>query len=200
VSVDPDELIVSARQVGAVLLTKGILGYVAVDFMSFTEDGEPRLIGFDIRLNCYPGVLSTAFLNLVSGYDPDANRLLTLNSLHSGIRRARRYAVIQNGLSHPAMAVVGAQDIRKHLYNNGMMFDLLTRTGFRIVFYEAPAEGKGFALSSGQTIESALRTMEQAYTVMLRYLGQKVGRESSSSIAQAIIGIRRFKSRIGFGT
>jgi hypothetical protein len=196
VSADPSDLIRMARQVGSCLMKKGVLGYVMVDFMSFIEEGEIRTIGFDIRLNTYPDVLTIAYLNLCCGYDSVNNRMVMMNSVRSDIRRQRRFAIVQTELTHAAFSVVGSGELKKAAYGQGLMFDLLNRTGFRMVFYDSPSEGKGFAIGAGQTAEAALFTMEKGYTFLLKYLGQKVASESNSSIAQAIVGMRHFRSRI----
>jgi hypothetical protein len=196
VSADSSQLIRLGRQVGSCLMKKGVIGYVMVDFLAFFEEGETRVVGFDIRLNVYPDVLTIAYFNLCCGYDQNQNKMLMIRSVRSDIRKQRRFAVIQTELTHAALSVVGSGELKKAAYAQGLMFDLLNRTGFRIVFYDSPSEGKGFAISAGQTAHAALAGMEKGFTFLLRYLGQRVASESNSSIAQSIIGIRHFKNRI----
>lgn len=227
VSFDSEELLAMAKQVGAVLLKKKIIGYVVVDFLTFKEEDEIRILGFDIRLNSYPSVLSTAYMNLCCGYSPEKNKMLLLNSVNceslvqsrsssrSGIRKtvfsvsgksstsfddgkinAKRFAVIHNCITHPGLQLVSTKELKKVCFSQGLMFDLLNRTGFRMVFFDSPAEGKGFSISAGTTPTIALDKMEKSYSFLLRYLGQKVGSDATSSIAHSLISIRHFKSRV----
>jgi hypothetical protein len=196
VSVHSFQLVRMGRQVSSCLMKKGIIGYVMVDFLAFFEEGETRIIGFDIRLNLYPEILTIAYFNLCCGYDQSQNRMLMIRSVHSDLRRKRRFAVIQTELTHAGFSVVGSGELKKAAYGQGLMFDLLNRTGFRILFYESPSEGKAFAISAGQTVEAALAGMEKGCTFLLRFLGQKIASESNSSIAQSVVGIRHFRTRI----
>jgi hypothetical protein len=195
ISAEPSSLLRMARQVGSCLMKKGVLGYVMIDFMSFLEEGEIRTVGFDIRLNAYPDVLTIPYLNLCCGYNPANNRMTMISSIRSDLRRQRRFAIVQTELTHAAFSVVGSGELKKAAYGQGLMFDLLNRTGFRMVFYDSPSEGKGYAIGAGQTADAAFLTMEKGYAFLLKYLGQKVASESNSSIAQAIVGMRHFKNR-----
>ena len=196
VSVDSDRLIQMGRQVAAVLMKRGILGYVLVDFLAFKEDSEMHILGFDIRLNSYPSILNTAYMNLCCGYNENTNSMVMLQTVQYDCKKSKRYAVVHNSLTHPALCCIGVKDIRKAAYSQGLMFDLLNRTGFRMVFYGSPAEGKGFSIAGGISSELALAKMEQAYTYLCRWLAQKVGSDATSSIAQALISIRHFKARM----
>lgn len=219
VSIDHQELITLAKQVGAILLRKKVIGYVMIDFLAFKEDEAIKILGYDIRLNAYPSAVFTAYINLCCGYDPEKNKMLILNSVNcdatstassSNTYRSGRYSTAPNGsrscakrfsvvhkcLTHPALPVVSSKELKKACFNSGLMFDLRNRTGFRIVFYDTPGEGKGFALSSSITPTLALDKMEKAYSFLLRYLGAKVGSDAGSSIAQTLTSIRHFKSKI----
>ena len=196
ISVDGQTLIQMGRQVGAVLMKRGILGYVLVDFLAFKEDSEIKLLGFDVRLNSYPSVITTAYMNLCCGYNEQTNSMVMLQTVQCDSKKARRYAIVHNSLTHPALFCVSVKELRKAAYGQGLMFDLLNRTGFRMVFYGSPSEGKGFSIASAITSELALAKMESAYTYLCRWLGQKVGSDATSSIAQALISIRHFRSRV----
>jgi hypothetical protein len=95
------DLIRLARQVGAALLR---LGYVMVDFVGFSEDGDVKLVGFDIRTNTHPQTLTTAYFNLCCGYDSARNAMVMLNSVHPDAKNSRRWAVIMEKMTHAAMA------------------------------------------------------------------------------------------------
>jgi hypothetical protein len=196
VSVPAAGLIRLGRQVGSALLRRGILGYVMIDFVGFSEDDDIKLVGFDIRTNTYPHILTMAYFNLCSGYDAARNAMIILNSIHPDSKKCRRWAVIMEGMTHPAMGRVGSRELRKAAYANGLMFDLLNRVGFRIIFCDAPATGRGIAIAAGATAEIATATMEKALGFLLRFLAQIVGNEEESSIAQAVVVLRQFRTAI----
>jgi hypothetical protein len=197
VSFDNSELIRLGKQVGAAIMKRCVLGYVEVEFMTFLEEGEIRIMGFDLRLNRYPAVLTTTYMNLCCGFDADRGYMGVLDSLQQqGSRPFVRYAVVLDGMTHPAMPLVSSKELKKACYEYGLMFDLLTRIGYRMVLYNPPAQGKGFAISSGDSLWNALATMEKACSFLLKQLGQKVGSETDSSIAQHLIAIRHFKSHV----
>ncbi|OHT03985.1 IQ calmodulin-binding motif family protein [Tritrichomonas foetus] len=198
VSVYSEELLAMAKQVGAVLLKKKIIGYVMIDFLAFKEENEIRILGFDIRLNAYPGILSTAYMNLCCGYKSEKNKMVMLKSVNCESKNAKRFAIIQNCLTHPAFPVVSTKELKRVCFSQGLMFDLLNRTGFRIVFYDSPAEGKNYSISAGLTPTAAIDKLEKSYGYLLRYLNQKVGSDSTSSIAHALISVRHFKARVQF--
>ena len=193
ISVDHEELIAMAKQVGSVLLKRKILGYIMVDFLTFKEENEIRIIGFDIRLNAYPSILSTAYMTLCCGYKANKNKMILLNTIKTDNQNSKRFAVVQNCLTHPAFGVVNTKELKRVCYGQGLMFDLLNRTGFRMIFYDSPASGKGFALSAGLTPNIALDKMEKSYNYLLKYLVQRGGSDTSSSIAHAVLSIRHFK-------
>jgi hypothetical protein len=167
--------------------------------MTFTEEDEIRIMRFDIRLNHYPSILTTAYMNVCCGFEPDVGAMVILDSLQQqGKRPFERYSVILDRLTHPSMHLVISKELKKACYENGFMFDLVTRIGYRMVFYAAPGEGNGFAMSSGDNVWSALAVMEKVCSFLLRYLGQKVGSDVESSIAQLLIAIRQFKSRMTY--
>jgi hypothetical protein len=76
------------------------------------------------------------------------------------------------------------------------MFDLLNRVGFTLIFCDAPATGRAIALAAGNIAEIATATMEKALAFLLRFLGQIVGNEEESLIAQAVLGFRQFRTAI----
>jgi hypothetical protein len=119
-----------------------------------------------------------------------------IRSVRSDLRRQRRFAVVHTEPTHAGLSLVSSVELKKAIFGQGLMFDLLNRTGFRMVFYESPADGKGFAISAGQTPDAALAGMEKACSFLLKYLSQRVASESDSSIAQSIIGIRHFRNRV----
>lgn len=233
ISVDSDDLLAMAKQVGAVLLKRKVIGYVIVDFLSFKEEEEIKILGFDIRINAYPGVLSTAYMNLCCGYSSEKNKMILLNTVNCEVStvgsrastsmgsrsssrtgnrnfmtkgsnfgglipkiNAKRFALVHNCITHPGLQLVSTKELKKVCFSQGLMFDLLNRTGFRMVFYDGPAEGKGFAISAGSTPNVALDKMEKSYSFLLRYLGQKVGSDASSSIAHTLASIRHFRSNV----
>lgn len=245
VSVDSVELIAMAKQVGAVLLKRKVIGYVSVDFLAFKEEEEIRILGFDVRINSYPASLTTSYMNLCCGYSSEKNKMLLLSSVNAepyssvssrastaygsrsssrigdasrtgltssrvnGTNRnrdtdksfgpsinAKRFAVVHNCITHPGLQLVSTKELKKVCFSQGLMFDLLNRTGFRMVFYDSPAEGKGFAISAATTPIVALDKMEKSYQFLLRYLGQKVGSDASSSISHTLTSIRHFKSNV----
>jgi hypothetical protein len=57
---------------------------------------------------------------------------------------------VQTDLTHDGLLVVGSGELKKGAYEQGLMFDQLNRTGFRILLFQNPSEGKGFALSASQ--------------------------------------------------
>lgn len=196
VSVDGQELIAMAKQTASVLLKKGVIGYVIIDFLAFKEDDVMRLIGFDIRINAYPHALMTAYMSLCCGFDSNTNKMVLLRSIDAQTQKKCRYAVVHSGMKHPALSLLGAKEIKRLCYSQGLLFDLLARTGFRIEFFDSPSEGKGFSIDSEQSIEIAISRFEKAYSYLLRYLSQKIGSETNSSIAHALICLRHFRSRV----
>ena len=197
VSVNSDELIAMGRAAGSELMKRGVIGYVCIDFLAFKEEKKTRIIGFDIRLNCYPSLLHACYLTLCAGYDETCNRMILLKGASNNSEQRSsvvRYAVIHSGLTHQGFISVGTRDVKKACFNQGLMFDLIQRTGFTTVFLDAPAEGKSFAISSGLTPESAISLFEKGYTFLGKYLSSKAVDESST-ISRALISIRHFKTR-----
>ena len=200
VSVDSYELISMGKAAASQLMKKGVIGYVCIDFLAFKEESKTRIIGFDIRLNYYPTILNTVFLTLCSGYDESRNQIVSLqtNTHHTKGKNEKlvRFAVVHLGLTHQGFSFVGSNDVKKACFNQGLMFDLLQRTGFNINFLDAPSEGRSFAIASAFTPELALSLFEKSYSFLLKYLSAKVASDDNSTVARALISVRHFKNRV----
>ncbi|KAH0791693.1 IQ calmodulin-binding motif family protein [Histomonas meleagridis] len=196
ISVDGTHLIGLSRQVGSVLMRKGVLGYVIIDFLSYVEENEIRLIGYDIRLNSYPNSLYTAYFTLCAGFDSQRNKMLLLNNIKTTEKTFKRFAIVQSQISHPGLAMMSINETKQCLFNKGFMFDLLNRVGFRIQFFGAPYEGKGLAICAATSANVALQRMIKIYEELLKILGKKAGCDGESSIAKALIGLRNYKERV----
>jgi hypothetical protein len=190
------ELIGHAKRVAGVLLKKGIIGFVIIDFLLYQDESDAlMLMGFDIRINAYPSLLFSTYMTTCCGFNPETGKMSMLKTVGDPHGKAARYAMIVNSLSHPGMGYFSMKDIRKHCHNEGLFFDLLTRTGFKMLFFDGPSKGKNFALFSSPSPELALHQMEKALTFLLRLFGPKAGRDGNSSLANATQAIRAFRER-----
>ena len=195
VSLDAHTIISAGRQIGAVLLKRSVRGFVSVDFILAVDDGKLRLFGYDIRVNSYPQSIMTAFALGVCGFVEKTNEVKVLNSINSG--RRNRFAVIQTQPKHSALSRIPITDLKKQMYDEGVMFDLRERTGTKIAFYAPGGEGKGFMISLGHTVTEATRRFEEACAKMLKYLSAKTGTDSNSNLPLALQSVRMFRRKKG---
>lgn len=196
ISYEPVELIGHAKMVASELIKNGVLGYVNIDFITYNEENQPHLLGFDIRINSYPSILYSTYMTLCTGFNPVTGKMSLIRNVGDPNGKQNRYAVIQNSITHPGLSLMGMKDIRRTLYGQGIFFDLLQRTGFRFMLFDSPSEGKGFAIESATLAESAISLMEKSYSFLLKLFGVKAGSDNNSSLASGIISIRNFRSRI----
>lgn len=198
VSVDPHKLMTHGKQVGSALLKNNVIGYVNADFFSYLkEDGSENLVGFNIRVNCYPTVVNIMNATLCCGFDIHSGQFKLLKGLRTDAnQKVVRYAVVHNGLTHPGFEKVTLADVKKELFSQGIMFDLLHRIGFKVMFYDAPYMGKNSAICSNTSIDTALSHLERSYSVLQKALSAKVGTDGDSSLARALQGIRQFRSLV----
>lgn len=197
VSCNSQELIVKARQVATVLLKRGAIGHATIDFLVYSEENNPAsIIGFDVRVNSYPASLNMAFLACCAGFDEKSGKMKLMKGVGDIYGRKSRFVVVHNGLTHPGMSMIGTKDLKAQMFSEGLIFDLLQRTGFKLLFLSAPVDGRNTAIASAVTPENALSLMEKAYTYMLKVLSPKSGGDLESSISSALIGMRHFKTRI----
>ncbi|OHS94013.1 IQ calmodulin-binding motif family protein [Tritrichomonas foetus] len=196
ISVDSTELIGKAKQVASVLIKKGVIGHVIVDFLAFDIGHGVQLTGFDIRTNSYPAVLYTCYLTLCCDFNEETGKMVLLRNVGDPGDKAARYAVVQTSVTHPGMSVTGMSDIRKTCFSEGLFFDLLNRTGFKIMFFDTPAKGKGFTLMGATSANTALGMMLKSYSFLVKYFGTRAGHDGGSSLANGLIAIREYKKRI----
>ena len=197
VTVDSQQLIGAARQVGTVLLKHDVIGHATVDFFSYNEGNNViRVVGFDIRVNSYPHAIMTTCTSLCCGFEQSSGKFKVLKSVGDPYSKNARYALVHNGLTHPGMNQFGTKDLKSKIYSEGLIFDLLMRTGFILLFFDSPSEGKNTAIASATSPDSALALMEKSYTYLLKALSSKVGSDEDSTIANALIGMRHFRTRI----
>jgi hypothetical protein len=194
---DNQELLGHAKRVASVLLKRGIIGFVLIDFLLYKEKGSLMLMGFDIRINAYPSLLFSTYMTTCTGFKPDTGRMAVLSHIRDQVGNAARYAVILNSLAHPGMGYFSMKEVRKQCHGEGLFFDLLTRTGFKMLFFDAPAKGKNFALLSATSPELALHQMQNALSFLLRTFGPKAGGDGNCSLANAVQAIRKFRERVG---
>jgi hypothetical protein len=193
--VDFRELLGHAKSVGSVLLKRGVIGFVNVDFMVFEENGHLMLMGFDIRINTYPSLLMSTFVTTCSGYNPETGKLAITRHIGEPAADATRHVVIMNSVTHPGMGCFSMRDIRKHCHGEGLFFDLLTRTGFKLMFFDVPGNAKNFAIMSAISPEMALLQMETAMAFLLRTFGPKAGHDGACSLTNGIRAVRKFRER-----
>lgn len=196
ISVDPSDLICKAKQAASVLIKRGIIGHVTIDFISFDVGKGVQFVGFDIRTNSYPSILYTAYLTLCAGFNEETGKMCLIRNVGDPAEDAQRYCVVQSCVSHPGMALTGMNDIRKTCYAEGLFFDLLKRTGFKFIFFDTPSNAKGFALMSANTANTAISLMMRSYAFLLKYFGMKAGTDSNSSLVNGTVSLREFKKRI----
>ena len=194
ISVDNEELVGRARQVGSVMMRSGLLGYITIDFLAYNEDRDMKIMGLDIRTNSWPSVLRIAYNTLLAGFD--GRKLKLLRNIGDDKKTPERFVVIQSGVSHPGFAKMGLKELRRTCYNNGMLFDLRNRLGFKMVFLDSLANGKNFIISSGITSDNAISLMEKNYSALIKFFGPKVGSDLNNSLSNGLASIRYFKTRM----
>jgi hypothetical protein len=190
------ELVGHAKRVGGLLLNKVILGYVMIDFMLYRDDGGLKLMGYDIRLNAFPSFLMSTYMTLCAGFNAESGRVVLLRHVGEGTARPIRHVVVQNAVTHAGLGLVSMKDIRKTCYAEGIFFDLLNRTGFRMVFFDMPTKGKNFVLQAAANPEAALLHAERSYTFLLKLFAQKAGTDGISTLANGLLAIRKFRERV----
>ena len=195
-SVDPSKLISRAKQAASVLIKRGIIGHVTVDFISFDLGKGIQLAGFDIRTNSYPSSLYSAYLTLCAGFNEETGKMVLLKNVGDPDEDSQRFCVIQNCVSHPGMAMTGTNDIKKTCFSEGLFFDLLKRTGFKFIFFDTPSNGKGFTLMSSTSANTALNLMIRSYAFLVKFFGMKAGTDSNSSLVNGAISMKEYKKRV----
>jgi hypothetical protein len=196
--VDSRQLLGHAMRVGSVLLKKGVIGFVSVDFVLYVDKGDLMLAGFDIRVNAYPASLFSVYMASCCGFDRETGKLTLLKNVGDPLGKVSRTAVIMNCISHPGMGFFSTREIRKRYHDEGLMFDLLNRTGFKMLFFDAPAKGANFALSVAPDADTAVLYMERALTLFLRTFGPKVGGDGSCTLTKGAEALRKFRERVGW--
>ena len=192
---DPIELITQAKMVGGILMKYNVMGYVVIDFIAYNDNESSKLIGYDIRVNAYPSMLFSAFLTLGADFNVENGKLMLLKDIGDPWFSPTRYAFVQTSVTHPGMGTMSIKEVRKACHDEGLFFDVLNRTGFRIQFLESPGRGKNITLMSAFTQEKALQLMERAYTSLTRYFGQRAGNDTNSTLACGLQAIRRYQER-----
>jgi hypothetical protein len=193
---DYQELVGHARRVGGVLLNRGVVGYVTVDFLLYQDDEGLKMIGYDIRINSFPSLLISAYMTLCAGFNEETGKVLLLRHVGEGVVNPARHVVIQNAVTHPGMGLVAMKDIRKTCFADGLFFDLLNRTGFKMVFFDMPVKAKNFVLSAAVNPGLALLNAERGWAFLVKLFGQKAGTDGVSTLANGLLGIRRYRERI----
>jgi hypothetical protein len=194
-SIDYHQLVAHAKMLASVLLRKNVMGYIMIDFLVFRDVDSLRIYGFDLRINAYPALLMNVYMTLCAGFNEETGRMVLLKNVGHTVKSSR-WAVIQNGATHPGMGLLSMKDIKKTCFSEGMFFDLLTRTGFQFRFFDAPSRGKNFALAASMGPESALKLMEKIYVFLLKLFGKKAGSDSGSSMACALSAIHEYVERV----
>jgi hypothetical protein len=193
---DYQELVGHARRLGGVLLNHGVVGYVTIDFLLYQDDEGLKMIGYDIRINSFPSLLMSAYMTLCAGFNQETGKMLLLKHVGEAVVNPARHVVIQNAVTHPGMGLVAMKDIKRTCFAEGMFFDLLNRTGFKMVFFDIPVKGKNFVLSAAVTPELALLNAERGWAFLLKLFGQKAGTDGASTLANGLQGIRRYRERL----
>jgi hypothetical protein len=194
--VDYLQLVGHAKRLGGVLLNKGTIGYVIVDFLLYRETDGLKVMGYDIRINAFPSLLFSSYLTLCAGFNPSTGKMVLLRHVGEGQPTTARYAIVQNAVTHPGLGMISMKDIRKACYGDGMFFDLLHRTGFKMVFFDIPGKGKNFTLTATASAENTLVQAERNYQFLVRLFGQKAGTNSGRTLANGLQAVRRFRDRI----
>jgi hypothetical protein len=194
-SVDYVELVSHARMVGSVLLKRGVVGYVMIDFMVYKDTKALRILGYDVRINAYPSLLYNTYMTLCAGFNEETGKMNILKNIGDGLKPSR-WAVVQSAVSHPGLGGICMKDIKRICFDQGMFFDLFLRTGFKFMFFDSPAKGKNFAITAALSPETALKQMEKSYSFLVKMFGQKVGSDTGSSMARSLLGIRKYLERI----
>jgi hypothetical protein len=194
--VDYLQLVGHAKRLAGVLLNRGVLGYVIVDFLLYKEADSLKLMGYDIRINAFPSFLFATYITLCAGFNQASGRVSVLRHVNEGKGTTTRYVVVQNAVSHPGFGCIGLKEVRKICYAEGLFFDLLNRTGFKLLFFDIPGKGKNFMLTATSAPETVLVNAEKNYAFLVKVLGQKAGSDSGSSLANGLQAVRRFKERI----
>ena len=189
------ELLNQAKMVAGILMKRNVIGYVIIDFICHHEDSTTRLTGYDIRLNAYPSLLFSAYLTLCADFNEETGQMILLKNIGYPDVSPIRYAFVQTGVTHPGIGTMSIKKLRKALWDLGLFFDMLYRTGFRIQFLESPGKGRGFALLADFTIPKTMQLIEIAYTSLTRYFGQKAGSDTNSTLADALQAVRRYRER-----
>jgi hypothetical protein len=155
-----------AKMVGSVLLKRGVMGYVIVDFMVYKDRHSLRLLGYDVRINAYPSLMIRTDFSLRAGFNEKTGTMIVLKNVGDA-SKCYRWVVIQNAVDHPGMGGFAMKEIRKMCFGQGMFFDLLTRTGFKLVFFESPSKARNFALTSALSPQAALKLMEKKKRILI---------------------------------
>ena len=196
VSVDQIELMSYAKMVGGILMKRNVMGYVIVDFIAYKDGDKTYILGYDIRTNAYPSLLYSVYLTLCAGFNAENGKMVLLRNIGEPSVNPARAAVVQNSVTHPGMSLMPIKEVRRKCFEEGIFFDLLNRTGFKIQYFDATSKGKNFALMSAMSAESALKLMEKAYSFMNRLFGHKTGGDGNSTLSTALQAIRRYRERV----
>jgi hypothetical protein len=172
------------------------MGYVCVDFMMYRDGSDLKLMGYDIRMNAFPSLVFSCYLTLCAGFNQMTGKMSVLRQAMEVHQNSTRYAFVQNSIGHPGFSRISVKDVRKICYGEGMFFDLLHRTGFRMVFFDIPGKNQNFALTASENVESTLMNAERNHGFLLRLLGQKSGITGISSLANSLIAMRQFRERV----
>lgn len=196
ISVDGTQLLAMAKATCAQIMKSSYIGYVMIDFIAFKENGDIKIMGYDIRFNCFPSLLTATYGSLLTDYDETTNKMKLIQNVGKSGMKNTRYAVVQSGLTHSGFAHVSSKDVRAACFDDGFMFDLMLRTGFKLIFFDSPSEGKNFCICSGVSIGSTIPICERSYQFLQKFLASKVPSDENSTITRSLIGIRHFKSRV----
>jgi hypothetical protein len=101
---------------------------------------------------------------LSADFNQTSGRVSVLRHVNEGQRSEVRYAVIQNGSTHPGFGCISMKDLKQICYEEGLFFDVLQRTGFKMIFFDIPGKWKNSVLTVTNAPETALGTSERNYS------------------------------------
>ena len=195
-SVDQLELMSYAKMVGGILMKRNVMGYVIVDFIAYKDRDVTHILGYDIRINAYPSLLYNVYFTLCAGFNAENGKMVLLKNVGDPSINPVRAAIVQNAVTHPGMGMMPVKEIRRKCFEQGIFFDLLNRTGFKIQYFDGTSKGKNFALMSAASAESALKLMEKTYSFLNKMFGHKNGGDGNSTLSLALQAIRRYRERV----